>query len=56
MHHAVLHNGAAEAAADGPNNTPPSFPVFAIKHQTIKLPRHKGDTEGEPQDVSCQGM
>ena len=56
MHHAVLHNEVAEAAVNTLNDTPPSFPILAVTHQTGKLPRDTEDTEDEPQYVSCQGV
>ena len=51
MHHAVLHNDIAEAAADALNN-PLRFPVLAITHQTSKLPDYREISEDGPQYVS----
>lgn len=56
MDHAVLHNEAAETNTTPINDTPPSFPFLAETHRTSKLPRHREDTEDQPQYVSCQGM
>ena len=56
MHHAVLHDEAAEAIGDTPNDTRSSFPLLATTHQTSKLSRLREDTEDEPEYVSCQGM
>ena len=53
MDHAELHNEAAKTTTTPINNTPPSFPFLADTHRTSKLPSHEGDTDGEPQYVSC---